>query len=68
MKDCVTDQGSFAAEPSGNIVVLEESPPVAALKIGELSQKTKAVHSPGVPRCIICGQPGRYVNPFHQRR
>jgi hypothetical protein len=68
MKDCVTDQGSFGVQRSGNIVVLEESPPIAALKIGDLSQKTKMILSPGVPHCIICGRPGRFVNPFHQRR
>ena len=67
-KDCVTDQGSFGAQRSGNIVALEESPAAAALKIGGLSQKTKAILSLGVPYCIICGRPGRFVNPFRQRR
>jgi hypothetical protein len=67
-KDCVTDQGSFGVQRSGNIVVLEESPPIAALKIGELSRKNIMILSLGVPYCIICGRPGRFVNPFHQRR
>jgi hypothetical protein len=25
-------------------------------------------HEPGVPYCIICGRPGRFVNPFQLRR
>jgi hypothetical protein len=41
---------------------------VAAEEGGQSSQRNRTTPGPGLPYCIICGQPGRFVNPFQPMR
>jgi hypothetical protein len=62
----VMDQGSQDNLVSGSIIPPVFSP-VAALNSGRQAYEPKRFHKPGMPCCIICGRPGRFVNPFHLR-
>jgi hypothetical protein len=57
----VMDQGSLEPLNAGSII-----PPAFRLPFFAVASNTQ--HEPGVPYCIICGRPGRFVNPFQLRR
>jgi hypothetical protein len=57
----VMDQGSLEPLNTGSIIPPAFRLPVFAM--GSISQG-----EPGVPYCIVCGRPGRFVNPFQLRR
>ncbi len=63
----VMDQGSPDALASGSIIP-PACLPVAAFNSGRQVFEPKRFHESGVPCCIICGRPGRFVNPFPMRR
>jgi hypothetical protein len=55
------DQGSPEPLNTGSII-----PRAFRLPLFALASSTQ--REPGVPYCIICGRPGRFVNPFQLRR
>ena len=57
----VMDQGSGDYRNAGSII-----PPVFRLPV--FAANSVKQHEPGVPYCMICGRPGRFVNPFQLRR
>lgn len=63
----VTDQSSPDSCPTGNITAPVSTSPVVAEDGDETSHQTR-IYGPGVPYCIICGRPGRFVDPFQRGR
>jgi len=64
----VTDQASRAPSATGNIPLPVFAPPVATEEGGQSSLRNIASPGHGVPYCVICGQPGRFINPFQPPR
>jgi hypothetical protein len=60
----VMDQGSQNEVSAVTIISPVIFQPVAAYT----GSKTRVIHTPGAPHCIICGRTSRFVNPFYMRR
>jgi len=64
----VTDQGSADRPPEGNIPLPAYAPPAAAGNGSKSSLQIRTIHDLGMPCCVLCHRPGRFVDPFHRLR